>query len=935
MKTKLTTIVVFLLFIAAQMYAQDGGQPNFHSGNKLRVVFSNTGTIGGTAEINAEWPIGTGHEYLDVAFPVIAVESNGSRQTPNFTPLSSFTAAADGSVAMNYLKETWPGSWPDRPADWSGSWNGFFGKGRLTADQESLFALEDAAMGLRLTVRGWQWSHYLAQDMIFLNYELTNTGTTTYDRVAVGFFTHPTPGGDGDDDQLVFDRALARVTAVDGDNRGKGSGVAKDIGEWSPVGRISVEMLETPGNATDGIDNDGDGMIDESRSDGIDNDGDWLAFSDFDSSGTREANEPLNDDLGADGLPDTGDDGEGDGLPTPGEPDFDATDPDESDQIGLTSFAALPAGGFSASNSAQVWDALAVDRFDAPGNAPAFVLGSGDISLAAGETQRFSVVIYLSANALDQQRNAAVVRKIIQNNYAFPVAPPPPKVTAVPQSNQVTLYWDTRAEETEDFEGYKIFRSTDPGFNDAFTVTDDRGVLIYSEPIVTIDKFDDVSGLFPLNANGFQYFLGKNLGLTNSFRDRTVLNGKTYYYAVVAFDHGDTAREIFPTESTKSIIVESSGKIITDVNTVIVTPVEEASGFEEPVFNFEKISGGATGSVSIDVIDRRRARDAQFKLTFDDSSFSSTTYTLTDVTDPQNPLPVIENSTNYSTTEEQNANDPLFDGLRVFIVNDELKWDSLNTQWTTGRSNFTIRLDKNDNLGTAIPQPLDYEVRFGEVGVDTAIFSTPIPVPFEVWNVTDNVKENILVLDQNADGLWSSGEPIFIVEGDNIQNFRPVYWAITIAVPDDDRITPVPPVSGDVAFLPTRKPFSSRDVVIINSTAAKIAENLQASVLDDIKVVPNPYIVSSTFEQLGMFSGGTKVNKLQFTHLPQQCTIRIFNLRGVLLDVIEHDSAIDNGSEFWDLRPRANDKLVAFGMYIYHIDAPGIGEKIGRFGVIR
>src|SRR5690606_8392072 len=79
----------------------------------------------------------------------------------------------------------------------------------------------------------------------------------------------------------------------------------------------------------DGIDNDGDGMIDESWTDGIDNDGDW---------------DPEVDDVGIDGIPGTGDEGEGDGIPTagdpfditkPGEPNFEFTDIDESDMIGL------------------------------------------------------------------------------------------------------------------------------------------------------------------------------------------------------------------------------------------------------------------------------------------------------------------------------------------------------------------------------------------------------------------------------------------------------------------------------------------------------------------------------------------------------------------------------------------------------------------------
>ena len=96
-----------------------------------------------------------------------------------------------------------------------------------------------------------------------------------------------------------------------------------------------MEFLESPGNPHDGIDNDGDGMIDESQFDGVDNDGDW---------------DPERDDIGADGLANfhinyTGpdEDGtEGNGVPDLGEPNFEITDNDESDQIGLIVFIRHP-----------------------------------------------------------------------------------------------------------------------------------------------------------------------------------------------------------------------------------------------------------------------------------------------------------------------------------------------------------------------------------------------------------------------------------------------------------------------------------------------------------------------------------------------------------------------------------------------------------------
>ncbi|NIY14549.1 MAG: hypothetical protein GWM98_06510, partial [Nitrospinaceae bacterium] len=74
------------------------------------------------------------------------------------------------------------------------------------------------------------------------------------------------------------------------------------------LGNEIIDGVFYPG---DGIDNDDDGMIDESWTDGLDNDNDW---------------DPDFDDVGIDGIPGTGDEGEDDGVPTAGDP-FDITKP--------------------------------------------------------------------------------------------------------------------------------------------------------------------------------------------------------------------------------------------------------------------------------------------------------------------------------------------------------------------------------------------------------------------------------------------------------------------------------------------------------------------------------------------------------------------------------------------------------------------------------
>ena len=93
-------------------------------------------------------------------------------------------------------------------------------------------------------------------------------------------------------------------------------------------------------------------LIDEGRVDGIDNDGDW---------------DPEFDDVGSDGVRNTGDAGEGDGIPTPGEPNFDITDIDESDQIGLTSFQYFtPAREVDLSDDENLWKRVSPGLFEVP-----------------------------------------------------------------------------------------------------------------------------------------------------------------------------------------------------------------------------------------------------------------------------------------------------------------------------------------------------------------------------------------------------------------------------------------------------------------------------------------------------------------------------------------------------------------------------------------
>jgi hypothetical protein len=53
---------------------------------------------------------------------------------------------------------------------------------------------------------------------------------------------------------------------------------------------------------------------------------------------------------------------------------------------------------------------------------------------------------------------------------------------------------------------------------------------------------------------------------------------------------------------------------------------------------------------------------------------------------------------------------------------------------------------------------------------------------------------------------------------------------------------------------------------------------------------------------------------------------------GELVDTIHKDDS--NSYVNWSILSYEGQRL-AYGVYIYHVDVPGVGEKIGRFALIK
>lgn len=119
---------------------------------------------------------------------------------------------------------------------------------------------------------------------------------------------------------------------------------------------------------------------------------------------------------------------------------------------------------------------------------------------------------------------------------------------------------------------------------------------------------------------------------------------------------------------------------------------------------------------------------------------------------------------------------------------------------------------------------------------------------------------------------------------------------------------------------------TTNDLFTFTAPAAKTTEIVdQKADLNKIMVVPNPYY--------GYHSGEMNIfaRWVQFTNLPEKATIRIFDLSGNQIRKLEKN---DPTTTFvrWDLS-NEYELPVASSIYIYHVDIPGVGTKIGKIAV--
>lgn len=1092
LNTKIEKVLALLILVLFGLFTLANGQENIDhgsnkwtqwgvmDGNRVRTLYSNHGEIARHPDQpSGEWPKGSGHSYVDgVAFIVSAKtrDAQGNIITPmstnyrefidldpitkvpwGFAPLYGFSNPLQDSPARSDDNRTWPQIWPDRPVDWAGQWNGWFGKGVFNADLETYFVYDDAedkewtkaphnfypcdgdqtrgGLGLEVKARGFQWNHPLAQDVIFWLYEITNECDVDYDEVYFSQYIDWGIGGtdDSGDDEGAYDTDLDIAFAWDHDGIGS-------PGLWGPVGTAGYSFLESPGNSIDNKDNDEDGITDERRESGAgeliegqaniesyvqanydlskfeafylpldqmpayqsgywwtgDEDMDWLSYSDLNENGIWDSGEPLNNDVGMDGLgPNQAnypgiDEGEGNGKPDEGEPNFDGLDKDESDQIGLTGFQVFDVHQYELIDDNQNYELFSQalppleDIVLEGGRNLGMFFSSGAFPLKAGQTERFSMALVFADKDFNDPRDISnsslarkkeIVQQIYNADYQFARPPNKSNLTAVAGDQMVTLFWDDKAESSfdpflgeYDFEGYLIYRSTEPNFEENLLITDAYGSTIYQKPLAQFDLKNGLKGLHPIAVNGVQFNMGNDSGLKHSYIDRDVINGKTYYYALVPYDRGYIERDsdggyvvgedgkirgISPSTTSSIIKNDVAGNINVDVNTAVVVPRAPSAGYIPPDIELQESEIIGTGNISINILSSGTVVEGkEYTLSFqNDSTWQTNINPVVSLTATDNIEPIF-----IGPLEEGTIQTPLADGFSIDIEGpSEISIIDSSVGFKGEGGNFTPLVEPASNnslfVSRFIRYPANFEIHFTENVSDTSIRVAfgmkEIPTKFYIQNTLTGQRERFSIIedvDGFSNGQYDYGELIVIIMGTEPEaepqfaggQFR-ASWSIRLIPPDpvlQPDLTREEPQPGSSFVFEISKPFQNTDEYRFSMKGGALDKNLAKEALDDIFVVPNPYVASSDFEPANTYRAGRGDRRIYFMKLPAKCTIRIYTITGELVQTLYHDSTIDDGQEAWDLVTKDGMNL-SFGVYVFHVEAEGIGETTGRFAVIK
>ena len=118
--------------------------------------------------------------------------------------------------------------------------------------------------------------------------------------------------------------------------------------------------------------------------------------------------------------------------------------------------------------------------------------------------------------------------------------------------------------------------------------------------------------------------------------------------------------------------------------------------------------------------------------------------------------------------------------------------------------------------------------------------------------------------------------------------FEPPVDANGLILPSFEHVLPQ---MGDVFRLNTAIPFGSQDRFELQARAAYLNEAPEASILEEIQVVPNPYVAANVSEAKPFLSGRGE-RRIEFRNLPNSSSLRIYSASGVFIRELQAEDGL-------------------------------------------
>jgi hypothetical protein len=318
--------------------------------------------------------------------------------------------------------------------------------------------------------------------------------------------------------------------------------------------------------------------------------------------------------------------------------------------------------------------------------------------------------------------------------------------------------------------------------------------------------------------------------------------------------------------------------------------------------------GFGTGSVAAVVVDSTTLTGHHYRLTFDDTSDVYTTYDVQDLITAE-----VVVSDAYLTGI--NLEGPLFDGIRLIVIDDPVEVADSLSGWTQGFSNFThtiTRWDGGAYPGT--PQPRDFELIWQDTLIQSVVNSDQL-APFIVYDVTDTAKifeaGYYLINYSITDNQYVHGTTLFGILGEPVLDAIYKIWQIQFEEPT--ALSPILPQAGDVFKIVTTKQFTSKDEFIIYTSGRVTAVDRQTTnTIAGSRLhqnYPNPFNPSTTI-------------RYELPHAAQ-VTLTIYDLLGREVAALVDDYTQSGSHEVvWDAGSFPS------GIYFAQLVTPGYSKTI-------